>query len=452
VSGCHEQVIDRSDLPAGPVSPAPHQAFSWFAQPYTMLDECAQAFGDRFTLNLPVMGTAVVVHDPADVKPVFAASPADLRVGPTAAYMRAVLGEDSLFLLDGEEHFRQRKMLLEGFRIPRLRAHGPMIQAVARELSAKWPVGRPFPMLAALLEVSLEVILRVSFGGELSSGRHRRIRAEIGRVLDAVSTSLAIAEAAASGTAPGPLGSSLETLEQLFEQECAVQRSVQGDSAGGALRVLITTLGRDGRPALSATQLRDQLLTVLLAGHETTAAAMAWTLILLNQYPAALTMLLGELRSLGPDRRPERVEALPFLDAVIKESLRVRPVVPIVSREAVRPVQMRDLRVPAGVRVSPCIYLAHRRPARFPDPGRFWPERFLGQRYAPSEYLPFGGGRRRCVGAALAVYQMKLVLAELLARFDFAPAFRRPVRPVRKGIIVAPSERAPFILQRSSTL
>jgi cytochrome P450 len=187
------------------------------------------------------------------------------------------------------------------------------------------------------------------------------------------------------------------------------------------------------------------LITLLIAGHETTATALTWALLHLAQHRPALERLRFDVEDVGA---PEDVARRPYLSAVVDETLRIRPVVPVVSRKTSRALSIAGMGLPEGAMIAPCIYLAHRRAARFPEPEAFRPERFIGQEYSPFEYLPFGGGVRRCLGYGLALFEMKLVLAELVQRFDFEIAERAVGRPVRRTIIVAPSGGVRMVLRR----
>ncbi|HET9256758.1 MAG TPA: cytochrome P450 [Pseudonocardiaceae bacterium] len=426
------------------------QSFMWFSRPYTLLEQSAADFGDRFTLQVPGWGTpaVVVVHDPAAVREVFTAADDALAAGLANAYLRPLFGERSLFVLDGAEHIRLRRLLLRALSGPRLQTHGRSIQEIARRSSARWPRDRPFPLLPALLAIALDVIIDVVLGASPDPRHHHAIRTQVTHVVAQLHHSLAAAGGPAQNVATQQVRHNAERLAQLLNQERAARR-ISGCLAGGD--VFQTLLGTcAGWPdAEAAAWLRAQLMTLLFAGHETTGTALAWTLVLLAEHPDAMDRLRAELAELGTDPDPEAVVKLPWLDAVIRESLRFRPVVPVVSRQTRCPVVLAGMNLTAGIRVSPSIYLAQRRCPPFDEPEMFSPERFLsGRRASPYEFFPFGGGQHRCTGMGLALYEMKLVLAELVERFGFTSAATHPVVPTRRTIIVAPSQGAPFALTR----
>jgi cytochrome P450 family 110 len=440
--------MGHARLPAGPQTLSHVQSLTWLTRPYALLEESAANFGDRFTLQMPGLGTQVVVHDPEAVREVFTAADNVLAAGLANNYMRPLLGEHSLFVLDGVDHAEQRRVLLRALSGPRLRAHGRSIQDIARRSSARWPEDRPFALLPALLDVTLDVIMDVMLGANPDSQHYNAIRIQVAHVMAQVRLGLAAPGGPAGNAAAQRVRHSAGRLARLLDQERAARRACEHLIGSDVFQTLLGTCVGWGE-AEAAAWLRDVLVTMLLAGHETTGAALAWTLVLLAEHPDVVERLRAELEELGTDPDPGIVVRLPLLDAVIHESLRLLPVAPVVSRQTRRRVVLAGMDLAAGVQVWPCIYLAQRRCPPFDQPQLFNPARFgHGQRVSPYEYFPFGGGRRRCTGMGLALYEMKLVLAEIVDRFDFTSAATSAVVPTRRNVIVAPSQEAPFVLTR----
>jgi len=433
-------------LPPGPDLTVREQAFAWFSRPYALLDECASRYGDRFTLRVPGWGTPVVVFsDPDGIREIFTAPPEDMRAGSANAYIAPIFGGHSLLLLDGDAHLRERKLLLPAFHGARLSAYGRVIQDITRQACAAWPEDTPFAALEALLGISLEVILRVVFGLDAGEERYARVRQAVIRLVETVAASIAWAGSASGGTRSEFRSVSAE-LDELLASECAARRASPASLRSDVLQLLLEARHPDGS-ALSDRELRDELVTLLLAGHETTGTGLAWTLVLLSRHPDVEGRLRASLDELGPGPEPVALDRHPYLRAVVDEVLRLRPVVPAVSRELTRSRKVAGMALEPGTVLSPCAYLAHRRAATFGDPECFRPERFVDAAFSPYQYLPFGGGVRRCVGMGLALYEMKLVFAEILRTFTFEVA-GDPPRPVRRTSIVGPSGGARMILRR----
>jgi cytochrome P450 len=300
--------------------------------------------------------------------------------------------------------------------------------------------------------VTLDVILRTVFG--LDEGPAKRdLRAALLQLLTLGSNgqTLLAAQQAADGTRPGVVGrffDARERVDRLLYAEIASRRRTDVAGRADVLSLLVQATYEDGAP-LEDEALRDELMTMLLAGHETTATALAWAVSHVLADARVRERLAGELGDLGPvPFDPQRVLKLEYLDAVCRETLRITPIVPLVGRRLTRPMTIGGIDLPAGVVASPCIYLAHRRADRWPEPARFRPERFLESKPTPYEFLPFGGGVRRCLGMAFALYEMKIVLAELLARVELHAAPGYQVRVVRRSVTLAPSEGMPVVVER----
>ena len=402
-------------LPPGPAAPAALQTIAWIARPTDLLRRGAARYGEPFTLRTLWMDAPMVlVWDPETVKRVYAAPPESLRGGASSTVIEPFAGSSSILLTSGEQHLRQRKLMLPPFHGERMEAHRATVAALAEAELARWTPGRPLRTLPRMQELTLDVILGVVLGAP-----DPRLRAAIRAALD-MTTSLARLVAlslAPRGSAPWlPFERAVARVDALLLQ------AIRARPAGGARHVVIDELIAAGS---TEAELRDQVVTLLAAGHETTAGALAWALERLARHPE----VVARLRE-GDDA---------YLDATVKEVLRVRPVLSITARKVVAPFAVGQWSLPPGVHVTPCIYLAHRRPELWPDPTAFRPERFLDGAAAPFSWLPFGGGVRRCAGAAFATMELHEVLRAVVRRFDLRPDRPAGERMRRRGVTLMPS-------------
>jgi cytochrome P450 family 135 len=426
-------------LPPGPRLPAAVQSAVWIAQPWKFMDRCAAHYGDTFTLRPLGDQPWVMVSHPDVVKEVFNGPPELLHAGEGNRILLPVVGANSVLLLDGDAHRRQRRLLMPPFRGNQLASYADTMAAVAKAEVARWPRGKPVRLHPLIQALTLEVILRAVFG--LSEGRRRdQLRAEIVQMLSRatnfvgqVAFLMGVGPPRARAAATGRL---LRGVDRLLYAEIAERRRAEDlDQRGDVLSTLLQARHEDGQP-MSDVEIRDELMTLLLAGHETTATALAWAVERLVRHPDAQTRLTNEIRT-GETQ---------FRDAVVKETLRLRPVIPAVARRLTAPMTLGGVRLPAGVTVAPSVYLMHRRPDIYPDPTRFQPERFLDQRAGTYTWIPFGGGVRRCLGAAFAEYEMRVVLGELFDTCTVRPINERPEPDRRRGLAQAPGRRTTVIL------
>ena len=457
--GAPEAAATADGLPAGPTSPPLLQAMRWVQWPLPFLDECAQRFGQTFTLRFPSAPPIVMFSDPDAIKTIFTGDEEDLRAGEANYRLEPILGKHSLLILDGSQHLRERRLLQPPFHGDRMLAYGTVMRDIAAAAVDRWQAGRPFAVHPEMQGVTLDVILRTVFG--LDEGPTKRdLRSALLDLLNLGANPQLLLAAQQSSNGKGGNGarpaerffSARERVDRLLFAEIAARRlaDVQGHLTDRAdiLSLLVQATYEDGRP-LEDQALRDELMTILLAGHETTATALAWAVSHVLAHPEVRARILDELRQAGPaPLDPQRVTRLEYLDAVCRETLRVTPIIPLVGRRLTRPMRIGGVDLPAGVVAAPCIYLAHRRPERWPEPERFRPDRFLETKPTPYEFLPFGGGVRRCLGMAFALVEMKIVLAEMLARVELRAAPGYQVRVVRRSVTLAPSEGMPVVVER----
>lgn len=401
--------------------------------PTRFFDACHAQCGDWFTLRPQPDRVLVVTVDPGAVREVFTGDPELLHAGAGNVVLAPVLGPGSVLLLDGEEHLRHRRMLLPPFHGERMRAYGTMMEEVAARHVAQWPRERPFAVLPSMQAITLEVILRVVFGLR-DPEELERVGAPLRRVLDLVGTRRnVVALGLTQGRRTGPLSpwrrfaAARAAADAVLQEEIRRHRAA---AAGGQDVFSLLVAARDERGrGLTDEELRDELMTLLVAGHETTATALAWTLERLVRHPDVLARLRAE--------RADEGEA--YLEAVIRETLRLRPVVPAVVRKLRAPMRFGPWDLPAGVHIAPSIYLLHRRPDLYPDPAAFRPERFLDRTPGTYEWIPFGGGVRRCLGASFALFEMRSVLRVVLAEVALAATGRPGEATTRRAITFAPS-------------
>jgi cytochrome P450 len=405
-------------LPPGP-SISLLQTIRYLRDPYGLYPGYPRKYGDPFTLPGPA-GPLVVTGTPEGIRAILSAPPD--RYAPFGAELLApVLGEYSMMLLGGDAHRSARRLLSPPFHSARMRLYGHLMQDSARQQIEPWLAAQPFSVFPAMQAISLAIMVRAVFG-VTEPERVQAYEKALIDVLEAVNPAfLFIAALRRDFGGRGPWARFVRKrahIEQLLTEEFASRRRDE-QPREDILSLLLTARYEDGAP-MSDTDLFAQLLTLLAAGHETTAISLAWALYLLHCHEDVLERLRGELDTLPADADPEAVAGLPLLEAVCHETLRLRPITPVIGRALVEPMELMGYQLPAGVAVGASILLVHQRADLYPEPERFKPDRFLGRSYSPFEFLPFGGGVRRCIGAAFAVYEMKLVLAALLRSYRFS--------------------------------
>jgi cytochrome P450 family 135 len=427
-------------LPPGPRRPAFVQTIEWLLDPEGFMRRCARRYGEAFTVRLGPSADVVFLSGPSAVQAVFRGPPEQMRMGDINGLFRRVLGHNSLLVLDGEEHLRLRRLLLPPFHGDHVADHRQAMSEAAERHVATWPAGTPFALQPSMQAMTLDVILHVVFG--LAPGPRRdRLRKLLARLLElnaTLATVLPQLRVDLGGRSPwGRLMRCTAAVDEALYAEIGRRRAASPGDNGDVLSVLLEARDTDGAP-MPDRELRDQLLTMLVAGHETTATALAWAFERLVRHPAAMARLREELAA----------GATAYLDAVIKETLRVRPVVPIVGRKLTADVELDGRRFPAGTVLMPCVFLVHRNPAVYEEPTAFRPERFLEGQPPSYAWIPFGGGVRRCIGARFALVEMQAVMRAVLERVDLVPASGRDERVVRRAFTLSPANGARVVVTR----
>ncbi len=433
-----------SELPPGPRVPPLIQMFQWIFRPIPFMRSCAETYGNAFTIRFIATPPMVFITEPTAIKQVFTGDPANLQAGRANRVLKPIVGSNSILMLDGARHRRERKLLMPPFHGQRMRHYSRMMCEIVDRSIDSWPTGASFPIHSQMQEITLDIILRSVFG-VVEGERFWSLRRWMVKALRMAGRNPLLLVAAWSR-----LARIRREIDRLLYAEIARRRvAAQGD-ASDIMTLLVAARDEEGRP-MSDEEIRDELVTMLVAGQETTATSLAWTIHSLLQNPEALESARAEVaRVIGegqqlPSPSPEQIAALEYLDAVIKETARLHPVVPIVVRRLERDTPIGANMIQAGNIVAPCIYLTHRRPDLWPDPEKFNPDRFVGRRIDPCTFFPFGGGTRHCLGATFANYEMKIVLARLLSRVSLRSGGGQEVRVVRRGITFAPSGGVPVI-------
>lgn len=426
-------------LPPGPRLPKSIQAWLRWRHGLWFVTACRRRYGKVFTLRVASVGTLVYLGDPADVKTVFAGDPKIFHAGEANSMLSGMLGESSVLVIDEDIHRDRRRLMVAPFHREAVVQQAAVIAEIAAANIAAWPVGTTFPVAPKMNEITLEVILRTVIGAT-DPARLAALRAVMPRLLNVGPwETLAIAKPKLQHRRPWRrLRRNIEEANRLLYAEIADHRAdPKLADRTDVLAMLIRAAGEDGR-AMTDVELRDQLMTLLAAGHDTTATGLAWTLERLTRHPKVLDKAVKAAKA-SADGDPAGDD---YLDAVAKETLRNRPVVFDVGRVLQQPVQLAGYRLPAGVMVLPGIVLVHADAEVYPDPDRFDPDRMLGTTHSPTTWFPFGGGNRRCLGANFAMVEMRVVLRETLRRVELDTTSAADEHPRLKLVTLVPHRGA----------
>ena len=426
-------------LPPGPRASGTRQSLRWFRDPVGYMEGCRERYGDIYTVRLGRLKRASFVSNPQAVKEIFTANPELLHMGPTNALFRPVLGSSSLFLMDGEEHHRHRRLIMPSFHHSHVqRFHELTVELMEREL-ATWPVGEPFRAEERMRSLSLDLIFEYVFG--VAEGeRHDRLRALLVDMLDRVERPLAVLpqfQHELGGRSPfGKVMQAARAIDEILYEEIRERRfDPMGRSRDDVLSMLVQE-GPEDPGFLTDEEVRDEVITMLIAGYNTTATATGWAFERLVRHPEALERATVDVRT--GDRS--------YLKAVVKETLRQRPVLPITARKLIEPMELAGYTFPARWTVMPCIYLLHHEPSLYPEPAAFRPERFLKDPPEAHAWAPFGAGARRCVGANLALHTMETILATVLPQVRLRAPSEEPEPIVRRNFTLSPGRGAEVVV------
>lgn len=448
------QTTSATKLPNGPTISPLRQLINWLARPYDFLDDCARDYGDMFAIRLMGFPPLVMISHPQGIGEIFSADAKQFDAGRSNEILITLLGENSLVLLDGDRHKRERKMLMPPFHGEKVKSYAQIICQITDKVASQWQPNRPFLAHKAMQNITLDVILNAVFG--LAEGeRYEQIKPLLADLLDMTGSPLRAAILffdflQQDWGAWSPWGKVVRRRQQVYDllQAEIDQRRDRPELIGDdVLSLMLSARDENGQP-MSDRQLQDELMTMLVAGHETTATALSWAFYWIHKLPEVKEKLLQELANLGDNPDPLAISRLPYLTALCQETLRIYPIVPITfPRIAKSAVEIMGHQFEAETTLVPCVYLVHHREDLYPEPKQFRPERFLERQYSACEFIPFGGGNRHCLGYALAMLEMKLVLATVLTNYELALANNQLVTPKRRGLTIATSNGVPLVMK-----
>ena len=430
----------------GPKTPQFAQVMEWVFNPLQLMEKSAKTYGDTFKLSLVSENPMIFISHPQAIKEIFTANPDNFDIGRGNQIIASLLGEQSLVLLDGVPHQRQRKLLTPPFHGNRMKSYGELICQVTEKVINNWQIGEPFEVRNSMQEISLRVILQAVFG--LNEGkRYEEIKQLVASVLDISGSPLKatlvfIPFLQKDLGAWSPWGNFLrqqKRLDELLYAEIQERRDNPDTSRQDILSLMMAARDEQGQP-MTDQEMRDELMTLLVAGHETTASGLTWAFYWIHHLPEVREKLLAELDGVDTNQDLSAIANLPYLNGVCAETLRIYPIALIAFPRITKvPMEIMGREYPAETWLTPSIYLTHHREDLYPQPKQFKPERFIEKQYSPYEYLAFGGGNRRCIGMAFALFEMKLVLTMVLKNLDLSIVNNHQVKPTRRGGTLAPS-------------
>lgn len=433
-------------LPPGLRVPKVASTLMWMRKPFAMMDDAAKRFGEPYTLRLAGLPPIVMTYTPEVVKHIFADDGETYVAGKFNKSLAPLLGDKSVLMLDGAEHLRHRRLLLPPFHGERMQRYGQAMLDATDNAIDGWSSKEPFALHPHMQDVTLRVILRTVFGFE-AGPRFDEMMRRMKRILELGAWPPLLLPFMQVDLGPySPWGKFRRAKDDgdAYLFEAIAERRRTGARGADVLSLLLDARDEAGQP-MTDNELRDELTTLLVAGHETTATALAWAVRWTLGTPGLAYRLRTDIADACKKDGTERLTAaraaeLPLVDAICRESLRLNPVIPLIGRILEKPARIGAFDLPEGTAIACSIYLAQRRPEVYPEPTRFDPSRFLGKKLAPSEFFPFGGGIRRCIGMAFALYEMRIVLARIFERTNLVLAGTNPVREVRRAITLMPSE------------
>lgn len=434
--------------------PAWWQMLQWIIDPIAFQQRWAKKYGDLFTISLwNDDDNIVVISNPSIIQEIFNQDPKQFDIGRGNQIVAPLVGQNSLLLLDGDRHKRERKLLMPSFHGERLQTYAQQICEITEEVANQWQEGQPLIARTIMQDITLEVIIQVVFG--LRKGeRYQKIKPLLAAMLNMTDSPLSssilflqfLQKDLGSWSPWGKLKHRQQEVRGLLQAEIEERRNK--NEAGKDILSLMQAARDENGEALSDLELKDELMTLLFAGHETTATMLAWAFYEIHKSPEVREKILQELDSLGENPNPMQIAQLSYLSAVCQETLRMYPVIPVIfPRITKTPMKIGGYNFDTEIVLMPSIYLVHYREDLYPQPQEFKPERFLERQYSPSEYIPFGGGNRRCLGYALALLEMKLVIGTILSHYQLALVENKPVKIQRRGVTLAPAGGIPLVLQ-----
>ena len=422
------------------------QLFQWVNRPTEFLDNFTARYGDDFSVIFPNNRVYTFVSNPKTLETIFTAHPDTFEVREANQALLPIVGENSLLILDGKIHHRHRKLLLPPFHGERMRLYGRTICELTKQMMKTWKIGDPFNASACIAQLSINIMSRVVFG--VTNGKDSKYLLEkliaYARLTDSPLFDLHLffpflQKNLGSWTPWGQFLLLKNEINQLLTSEIEQRRQYPQLARTDILSMLMSVCDEEGQP-MSNQELIDELITLLVAGYDTSSTSTTWALYWIYTQPRVLERLLQETSTINDPSDTKAISQLPYLTATIKETLRFYPAILAATPRKVKiPLETANYKFSTGTRIWPNIYSAHHRKDVYPDPKQFKPERFFNQQYSPYEYLPFGGGNRLCIGKAFGQFQMKLVIFTILSCYKLSLANSRPIAPIRHGPGLAPS-------------
>lgn len=408
---------------------------SYIRNPYGFFERSVRRYGQPFGCHT-MGGPLVLSGRPEDVRDIFRADPMIFEPWNTDV-LKPVLGSNSVILTSGTKHREYRKLLVPPFHGQRMRSYAQSMASAAHDCASKWHEGEDFRAYNFTQSVSLEVILDTVFGvtDPVVRSRLKALLPELLNLGNGLPMFLKFLRLPVVPSWRRFTAVRKETNELIGQ---LIRDRASADDRGDDILSMLLEAEYDDGSRMDELEVRDQLLSILSAGHETTAIAMAWTLYWLHRHPEKLNRLLGDISELAPTGDPEALTQIPYLDAVVNESLRIHPVLPDLARKLSQDAELMGCKLKAGTAVGAVAFLTHRDPEIYEEPDEWIPERFLDHKFSPFEFYPFGGGNRRCIGAAFASFEAKVVLGTLLSAYHFELLDNRPLSVERRHITLMP--------------
>ena len=428
--------------------PAFVQKLQWVFDPVGYMEDAVKEYPDIFTAEVVGFGDNLIfVNQPEAIQEILTNDRKKFNSpGGVNQILQPLIGDFSVIMLDGEPHKRRRQLLIPPFHGERMRAYGQVICDIAEKVFQKLPINQTFVTRSVMQEISMQVILKTVFG--LYEGkRFQEIKELMAYLSDTFSSPFSssflffeyLQKDLGAWSPWGKFVRQRAKVDQLIYAEIAERRKNSQQKGDDILSLLMEARYEDGT-AMTDKELRDELMTLLFAGHETTATAMAWAFYWIHHTPRVKEKLLQELDTVDDFSDLMGISRLPYLSAACNETLRITPVAMLTfARQVEESIEMLGQKLESGKLLFGCIYLLHQREDLYPQPKQFKPERFLERQFSPYEFMPFGGGVRRCIGDALAMFEMKLVLATVMSRYEFTLADNKPEVPRRRGVTLAPA-------------
>ena len=440
----------------GPKVPATIQVLNWIFRPMPYMVECAKTYGDLFTLKLQSsLPPLLFVHSPEAMQQILSNDHKELEApGDLNSIFEYLLGKNSVISLSGKEHQRQRQLIMPPFHGERMRTYAEIIENITIKTINKQPKNQPFNIRNVSQEITLGVMMEAVFGiyeGE----RPEKLKQLLCEIIEQSSSRLSVTflyfpqlkEMFGISEIWKQKMKKMEESDQIIYQEIQERRENFDPSRTDILTLLMAARDEEGQP-MTDEELRDELMTLLVAGHETTATAISWAFYWIHKLPEVREKLLAELDSLGENPDSNTIFKLPYLTAVCNETLRIYPVGMLTfPRKVKTPISVCGHQLEPGTIIMGSIYLTHQRVDIYPQPEKFNPERFLEKQFSPYEFLPFGGGARRCIGLAFAQMEMKLILAKVMKTWSMQLINTQEVKPQRRGLVTGPNAPINLVIE-----